>query len=70
MTNDGEFLIKETFKLKISSANSTEITYRTETNIQGDPVANSTVLTHIANILYALLMLETGYNNGLIQKER
>jgi hypothetical protein len=69
MTNDGQFQIKETFKLKISSEDSTEITYRTETNVQGDPVANSIVLTHIANILYALLMLETGYINGLTRKE-
>jgi hypothetical protein len=48
MTNDGQFQIKETFKLKISSENSTEITYRTETNVQGDAVANSVVLTRIA----------------------
>ena len=70
MTNDGQFQIKETFKLKISSEESTEITYRTETNVQGDLVANSIVLTHIANILYALLMLETGYINGLTRKEK
>jgi hypothetical protein len=70
MTNDGQFQIKETFKLKISSEDSTEITYRTETNVQADPVANSIVLTHIANILYALLMLETGYINGLKRKEK
>ena len=70
MTNDGQFQIKETFKLKISSEDSTEITYRTETNVQGDFVANSIVLTHIANILYALLMLETGYINGLTRKEK
>lgn len=70
MTNDGQFQIKETFKLKISSEDSTETTYRTETNVQGDLVANSIVLTHIANILYALLMLETGYINGLTRKEK
>jgi hypothetical protein len=70
MTNDGLFQIKETFKLKISSEDSTEITYRTETNVQGDIVANSIVLTHVANILYALLMLETGYINGLTRKEK
>ena len=70
MTNDGQFQIKETFKLKISSEDSTEITYRTETNVQGDLVANSIVLTHVANILYALLMLETGYINGLTRKEK
>jgi hypothetical protein len=70
MTNDGQFQIKETFKLKISSEDSTEITYRTVTNVQSDLVANSIVLTHIANILYALLMLETGYVNGLTRKEK
>jgi hypothetical protein len=70
MTNDGQFQIKETFKLKISSEESTEITYRTVTNVQSDLVANSIVLTHIANILYALLMLETGYVNGLTRKEK
>ena len=36
MTNDGQFQIKETFKLKISSEDSTETTYRTETNVQGN----------------------------------
>jgi len=70
MTNDGQFQIKETFKLKISSEDSTETTYSTETNVQGDLVANSIILTHIANILYALLMLETGYINGLTRKEK
>ena len=69
MTNDGQFQIKETFKLKISSEDSTETTYRTETNVQGDSEVISIGLTHIANILYALLMLETGYINGLTRKK-
>jgi hypothetical protein len=56
MTDDGQFQIKETFKLKISSEKSSEITYRTETNVQGDPVVNSIILTHMATILYAILI--------------
>jgi hypothetical protein len=68
-TYDGRFQIKEIFKLKILNENSTEITYNTRTNIEGDPVVDSIVLTHIANILYALLLLETGYINGLTRTE-
>lgn len=69
-TYDGRFQIKEIFKLKILNENSTEITYNTKTNIEGDPVVDSIVLTHIANILYALLLLETGYINGLTRTEK
>jgi hypothetical protein len=69
-TYDGRFQIKEIFKLKILNENSTEITYNTRTNIEGDPVVDSIVLTHIANILYALLFLETGYINGLTRTEK
>ena len=69
-TYDGRFQIKEIFKLKILNENSTEITYDTKTNIEGDPVVDSIVLTHIANILYALLLLETGYINGLTRTEK
>jgi hypothetical protein len=47
-----------------------EITYSTSTNITNDPVVESIVYTHIANILYALLMLETGYVNGLMERQR
>jgi hypothetical protein len=65
ITRDGLFQIKEIFKLKISNQNSTKITYTTQTNVEGDPVADSIILTHVANILYALLMLKTGYINGL-----
>jgi hypothetical protein len=67
ITNDRQFEIKEIFKLKISNENCTQITYITETNVQGNSVVDSIVLTHIANVLYALLMLETGYMNGLTQ---
>ncbi|HZA07877.1 MAG TPA: hypothetical protein VE619_09245 [Nitrososphaeraceae archaeon] len=69
-THDGRFQIKEIFKLKILNENSTEITYNTKTNIEGDPVVDSIVLTHIANILYALLLLETGYINGLTRTDK
>ena len=65
--HDGLFQIKEIFKLKISNQNSTEIIYTTQTNVEDDPFANSIILTHVANVLYALLVLETGYINGLTQ---
>jgi hypothetical protein len=68
ITHDGLFHIKEIFKLKISNQHSTKVTYTTHTNVESNPVADSIILTHIANILYALLMLETGYINGLTQK--
>jgi hypothetical protein len=50
--------------------NITEITYTTETNVKNDLIVESIVQTHIANLLYALLMLETGYVNGLIETQR
>ena len=34
-----------------------------------DIAIESILRTHIANILYSLLMLETGYVNGLIENE-
>jgi hypothetical protein len=34
-----------------------------------DPVVESIIYTHIANILYALLMLGTGYVNGPMEKQ-
>src|ERR671933_1844040 len=64
-TYDSQIQIKEIFKLKVLHSNATEITYTTSTNMANDPVVESIVLTHIANFLYALLMLETGYVNGL-----
>src|SRR5919199_5670004 len=69
-TYDSQIQIKEIFKLKVLHSNTTEITYTTSTNIANDPVVESIVLTHIANVLYALLMLETGYVNGLMQRQR
>jgi hypothetical protein len=69
-----EFLLKVTFSHYVGyhscMSNTTEITYTTSTNITNDPVVESIVYTHIANILYALLMLETGYVNGLMERQR
>ena len=69
-THDSQIQIKEIFKLKVVQGNTTEIIYTTSTNITNDPVVESIVHTHIANILYALLMLETGYVNGLMERQR
>jgi hypothetical protein len=69
-TDDGQIQIKEVFVLKIAGENSTAVTYTTETNMENNPVVDSIVYTHIANIIYALLMLETGYINGLLQDDR
>jgi hypothetical protein len=56
--------------LKVLQSNATEVTYTTSTNIANNPIVESIVLTHIANVLYALLMLETGYTNGLMERQR
>jgi hypothetical protein len=68
-TYDSQIQIKEIFKLKVLQSNATEIIYTTSTNIANNPAIESTVYTHIANILYALLMLETGYVNGLMERQ-
>lgn len=68
-TQDGQIEIIETFRLILSGNNLTNVIYTTETNIDGDIAIESILRTHIANILYSLLMLETGYVNGLIEKE-
>jgi hypothetical protein len=63
--------IVEKFRLTISRHTSTEVKYVTETNVEeNDIVVQSIVQTHIANIIYSLLMLETGYINGLIEKRK
>ena len=62
-TYDSQIQIKEIFKLKVLQST-------TSTNIANDPVVESIVYTHIANILYALLMLETGYVNGLMERQK
>jgi hypothetical protein len=68
-TQDGQIEIIETFRLTISRSNNTNVLYTTQTNIDGDIAIESILRTHIANILYSLLMLETGYVNGLIEKK-
>ena len=68
-TYDSKIQINKIFKLKVLHSNATEITYTTSTNITNNPVVESIVLTHIANVLYALLMLETGYVNGLMERQ-
>jgi len=68
-TQDGQIEIIETFRLIISKKNNTDVLYNTQTNIDGDIAVQSILRTHIANILYSLLMLETGYVNGLMEKE-
>jgi hypothetical protein len=68
-TQDGQIEIIETFRLIKSENKNTNVLYTTQTNIDGDIAVESILMTHIANILYSLLMLETGYVNGLIQKE-
>lgn len=63
--------IVEKFRLTISRYTSTEVEYVTETNVEeNDIVVQSIVQTHIANIIHSLLMLETGYINGLIEKRK
>ena len=63
--------IVEKFRLTISRHTSTEVEYVTETNVEeNDIMVQSIVQTHIANIIYSLLMLETGYINGLIEKRK
>jgi hypothetical protein len=69
-TYDSQIQIKEVFKLKVLQNNATEMLYTTSTNIANDPVVESIVYTHIANILYSLLMLETGYVNGLMERQK
>jgi hypothetical protein len=67
-TQDGQIEIVETFRLKISRNTNTNVIYTTETDIDGDIAVESILMTHIANILYSLLILETGYVNGLMKK--
>ena len=63
--------IVEKFRLTISRYTSTEVEYVTETNVEeNDIVVQSIVQTHIANIIYSLLMLETGYINGVLEKKK
>jgi len=63
--------IIEKFRLVISGDTSTKVEYVTEINVEeNDTVVQSIVQTHIANMLYSLLMLETGYINGLMETRK
>jgi hypothetical protein len=70
-TQESPIQIIEKFRLVISGDSCTDVEYITNTNVgENNVVVQSIVQTHIANILYSLLMLETGYINGLIQKRK
>jgi hypothetical protein len=65
---ESQIEINETFKLSISGETNTDMEYITETNVWADNlVVQSIIQTHIANIVYSLLMLETGYLNRLMK---
>jgi hypothetical protein len=60
--------ISETFKLKIAGENNTDVEYTTDANLEeNNSVLQSIIQTHISNILYSLLTLETGYVNGFME---
>jgi hypothetical protein len=68
-TQESPIRIIEKFRLIISGDTCTNVEYVTNTNVgENNVVVQSIVQTHIANILYSLLTLETGYINGLMQK--
>jgi len=71
ITQGKEIEIIETFKFKIFNDNRTIVEYITETKSieENNIVLETIVQTHIANILYSLLMLETGYINGVLEKK-
>jgi hypothetical protein len=70
-TQQSPIQIIEKFRLVISGKTCNEVEYVTETNVgENDVVIQSIVQTHILNMLYSLLMLETGYINGLIEKRK
>ena len=72
ITQGKQIEIIETFKFKISNNNKTVVEYITETKSieENNIVLESIVQTHVANILYSLLMLETGYINGVLKRKR
>jgi hypothetical protein len=72
ITQGKQIEIIETFKFKISGWNETVVEYITETKSieKNNMILESIVQTHVANILYSLLALETGYINGVLEKER
>ena len=72
ITQGKQIEIIETFKFKISNNNGTIVEYITDTkSLEENNIAlESIVQTHVANILYSLLMLETGYINGILERKR
>src|SRR5919107_4108373 len=72
ITKGKQIEIIETFKFKIFNNNGTVIEYITETKSieENNIVLESIVQTHVSNILYSLLMLETGYINGILEKRK
>ena len=72
ITQGKQIEIIETFKFKISDDNATIVEYITEVKSveENNIVLESIVQTHVANILYSLLMLETGYINGVLEKKK
>jgi len=67
-TQDSPIQIIEKFKLIITGDTFTEVKYDAEINVdENEVVVLSIVQTHIANVLCSLLMLETGYLNGLMK---
>ena len=72
ITQGKQIEIIETFKFKISNNNGTVVEYITETKSteENNIILESIVQTHVANILYSLLMLETGYINGILERKR
>jgi hypothetical protein len=70
-TQQSPIQIIEKFRLVISGKTCTQVEYVTEMNVgENDVVIQSIVQTHVANMLYSFLMLETGYINGLIEKRK
>lgn len=71
ITKGNQIEIFETFKFKISNNNRTIVEYITKTKSieENNITLESIVQTHVANILYSLLMLETGYINGVLEKK-
>ncbi len=72
ITQGKQIEIIETFKFKIFSNNRTFIEYITETKSieENNIILDSIIQTHVANILYSLLMLETGYINGVLKRKK
>jgi len=67
-TQESPIQIIEKFKLIITGYTFSVVKYDTEINVdENEVVVLSIVQTHIANVLYSLLMSETEYLNGLME---